>query len=435
MMRSRPTLLFSAIAIAASLRGVRRGEAQPLRLRADAMAAVESPVGLLSLEAEAELHPGLRAEAVVWFGGGADGGDGDSADADGEALIIDVQAARADGRAAAKLGRMLTAVGALRPLHLDGGWARASLPWQVQAEAFAGVPVSAGMQGRGFDWLAGGRIGRRVGDFGGAGVAYLQQRDHGAQAVEELAFDAGTALGERADAAARLSLDLLRFGLAEAQLTAALRRGRWRGELFFSERHASHLLPATSLFSVLGDAGARRAGIRIGVRAAPRLELSGEADVRGLSDDAAIDAAIDGVLRAQLALGDRRVGAVRPAGQLGPPAAPREIGALGLELRRSGSVSPDAGDAGDDGGWIGVRGTARIPLGCAAGGALIAAGELELVRPDDGARGALWPWALAALSWRRQRWEAAVALEASASPEHTSRLDALLRVSRSWELP
>lgn len=423
----RPTLCFAAIAITASLRGARRAEAQPLRLRADAMAAVESPVGLLSLEAEAELHPGLRAEAVVWFGGGQeDGGDG-------EALIIDVQALRADGRAAAKLGRMIAVVGALRPLHLDGGWARASLPWQLQAEAFAGVPVNAGMQGRGFDWLAGGRIGRRVGDFGGAGVAYLQQRDRGAQAIEELAFDAGTAIGKRADAAARLSLDLLRFGLAEAQLSAALRRGRWRGELFFSERHASHLLPATSLFSVLGDAGARRAGIRLGVRAAPRLQLSGEADVRGFAGEVENSSTIDVLVRAQLALGDRRVGAVRPAGQLGPPAAANEIGALGLELRRAGSVS-DA-DVDGEGGWLGVRGTARIPLGCAAGGALIAAAELELVRPDDEARGALWPWALAALSWRRQRWEAAVALEASASPEHTSRLDALLRVSRSWELP
>lgn len=412
------------VVVTAVAGGAGRAEAQPLRLRADALAAVESPVGLLSLEAEAELHPGLRAEAVVWFGGGEEDGR------DGEALIIDVQAQRADGRAAAKLGRMIAAVGALRPLHLDGAWARASLPWQLQAESFAGVPVDAGTQGRGFDWLAGGRLGRRVGDFGGVGVAYLQQRDHGSQSVEELAFDAGTALGRRADAAARLSLDLLRFGLAEAQLSAALRRGRWRGELFFSERHASHLLPATSLFSVLGDAGARRAGLRLGLRAAPRLELSGEADVHLLDGE---DAGLDGVLRAQLALGDRRIGAVRRAGQLGPrPPAP-EVGALALELRRAGATA-STGLGSLDGGWLGVRGTARLPLGCAAGGAVIAAAELELVRPDDDERGALWPWALAALSWRRLRWEAAVAIEASASPEHTSRLDALLRVSRSWEL-
>jgi hypothetical protein len=423
--RSRPLLARIIIAGIGGIAGIAGGaEAQPLRLRADALAAVESPVGLLSLEAEAELQPGLRAEAVVWFGGGQEDGRV------GEALIIDVQALRADGRAAAKLGRMIAAVGALRPLHLDGAWARASLPWQLQAEAFAGVPVEAGVQGRGFDWLAGARLGRRVGDFGGVGVAYLQQRDRGSQAVEELAFDAGAALGRRADAAARLSLDLLRFGLAEAQLSAAMRRGRWRGELFFSERHASHLLPATSLFSVLGDAGARRAGIRIGVRAAPRLELSGEADVHVLTGE---DAGLDGVLRAQLALGDRRVGAVRRGGRRGALPMPPEIGALALELRRAGATASTSLGALDRG-WLGARGTARIPLGCAAGGAVIAAAELELVRPDDDDRGALWPWALAALTWRRQRWETAVAIEASASPEHTSRVDALLRVSRSWEL-
>ncbi len=45
--------------------------------------------------------------------------------------------------------------------------------------------------------------------------------------------------------------------------------------------------------------------------------------------------------------------------------------------------------------------------------------ELELVRPDDDMRGSLWPWALAALTWRpRQVWEVASAVEASASAEY-----------------
>jgi hypothetical protein len=68
-------------------------------------------------------------------------------------------------------------------------------------------------------------------------------------------------------------------------------------------------------------------------------------------------------------------------------------------------------------------------------GQLAAATELELVRPDDGAGGDVWPWALAALTWRQARWEAAVAVEASASPELSSRLDVLARLTRSWEAP
>lgn len=408
--------------------------AQPLRLRADALAAAESPVAIVNLEADAEPVPWLRAEAVLWLGNTGDGagsdgdgagsaGTGDGAGGDGDALIIDVMARRADGRAAARLGRMIAAVGALRPLHLDGGWGRADLPWQLQVEGFAGVPVAEGAQGRGFDWLAGGRLGRRLGDFGGAGVAYLQQRDHGALATEELALDAGAALGRRSDAAARLSLDLIRFGVAEAQLAAATRRGRWRGELHLSQRDASHLLPATSLFSVLGDAAAQRAGAVLGVRAAPRLELTGELGGRRAGGELAGEA----TLRARLWLGDRRPA---PAPRGDGQARPAEVGALGLELRRSGGAAGEG-----SGGWTGARASARLPLAAAAGGALGAAAELELVAPDDGGRGAVWPWALAAVTWRRACWEGAIAVEASASPEQASRLDVLARVSRRWEAP
>lgn len=408
--RGRRGALLGAVAVCAAVSGAaRRGAwAQPLRLRADALAAVESPVGLLHLEAEGDLAPSLRAEAVVWFGGTADDG------AEGEALVIAVQARRQDGRAAAELGRMLPVVGALRPLHLDGAWGKVALPWRWTAEAFGGVPVAPGASGRSFDWLAGGRVGRRVGDFGSAGLAYLHQRDRGARAFEELALDAGAALGRRADAAARLTFDLVRSAPAELQLSAAWRRRGWRGEAYFSERHPSHLVPATSLFSVLGDLAARKLGGRAAVTAAPRLELSGEAAVRATGELSDGELALDGTLRAELALGDRRRG--RRA----------EVGAVALELRRSGGRSD---------GWLGVRAATRVPLGAAAGGSLGAAAELELVRPDDDRRGALWPWALASLRWACGPWEAAVAVEASASPSQTSRLDALARLTRRWELP
>lgn len=408
----RGGLTLAAGAIAATILGrAVTSAAQPLRLRADALAAVESPVGLLSLEAESELSPWLRAEAVVWMGESSSGGS------DGDALVIAVEARRPDGRAAAKLGRILASVGALRPLHLDGAWGSAALPWRLSAEAFGGVPVAAGAEGRGFDWLVGGRLGHRLGDYGSAGVAYLQQRDRGARAYEELAFDAGAALGRHADAGAKLTLDLVRWGPAEVQLVAGWRRGRWRTEAFFTERRPSHLVPATSLFSVLGDVPARKAGARASVTAAPRLELSGEAALRVLAalDDEPGALAFDGVLRAQLWLGDRRRG--RVTGQ--------EIGLITLELRRG------AGDGGAaDQGWLGARLAARLPLR----GALGAATELELVRPDDDRRGALWPWALASLRWQRGAWESAIAVEASASPSQRARLDALARLTRRWEL-
>ena len=69
--------------------------------------------------------------------------------------------------------------------------------------------------------------------------------------------------------------------------------------------------------------------------------------------------------------------------------------------------------------------------------AWVASVEAELVRPDDPrGRGAVWPWGIGAVTWRPDDvWEAAMAVESSASPEVRWRLDALLRVSRRWEGP
>ena len=385
------------------------------------IAPIRSPVGLLSLEADAELVPWLRAEAMIWLGAGdsdgpgADGRDG----ADGDALIAQVEARSADGRSAARLGRLVASVGGLRPLHFDGLAARAALPWRLQVEAFAGVPVTGGsLKSREFDWLAGGRVGRRLGELGSFGVAYLHQRDRGAMATEELAFDAGAALSEHTDAGGRVAVDLIRLGLAEAQLAVALRRGKWRGELTISQRHASHLLPATSLFSVLGDQGAQRAGAVLHWWAAPRLELTGE--LAGLRVDDDLQAEL--VARGRLWLGDRRAARLHAARRQAPARAATvaDVGSLGLELRRTGA---------DGGGWTGVRGSGRLPFA----GVLVASSELELVVPDEQDRGEVWPWALAALSWRCAPWEAAIAIEASASPELSSRFDILARLAHHWE--
>jgi len=70
------------------------------------------------------------------------------------------------------------------------------------------------------------------------------------------------------------------------------------------------------------------------------------------------------------------------------------------------------------------------------GGGLRCSTEIEIVAPDhaDG-RGAAWPWALTALSYRAQNgWEIAGAVEASSTVLQRYEVDALLRVARTFEV-
>ncbi len=376
--------------------------ADPLRLRADALATTASPAGLLVLDASGAAQPGLSAQAVVWMAGntGTDSMHGD--DAHGDVLVIAVDAHTADGTAGARLGRFVSTLGALRPEHVDGAAARLRLPYKIDVEAVGGVPVLPGlMTSRTWDWLAGGRIARRFGDWGSAGIAYEQVRSDGRLVTEEVAADVGAALGRHDDIGARAAYDVANPGLAEVSLSASHRTEHLRAELYASHLAASHLLPATSLFSVIGDVPSQRAGAVLTWAAAPRLDLTADAGARRV--DAAV--APELTARARLKLDDRG------------------ISALSAELRRSG-VGNEA--------WTGARGAARIALGHA----LWASSELELVRPDDPrGRGSLWPWALAALNWDRGDWQAAAAVEASASPEYRSRVDGLFQLSRRWGKP
>jgi hypothetical protein len=215
---------------------------------------------------------------------------------------------------------------------------------------------------------------------------------------EELGLDAGAVIGKRTDAGVRIAYDLANPGLAEIALTSSYRRGALRGEVYAIHREASHLLPATSLFSVIGDVPSQRAGAVLTWRAAPRLDIIGDAGARLV--DGMVGAELVG--RARLRLDDRGKSS------------------LSGELRRSG--------VGDDM-WTGVRGAARIALPRS----LALSSELELVVPDvDRGRGTVWPWALAALTWDNRTWQAALAVEASASAEYTSRVDILGQLGRRW---
>jgi hypothetical protein len=368
-----------------------RADASPLQLRADALATTASPAGLLTLEADGSLDRRLSAEAVVWTGS-AD-------DARTDVLVMVLRARTTDGRVSGRVGRFVASLGALRPVQLDGAAGRVQLPLQLDVEGVAGIPVVPGlMSARTWNWIAGGRVARHIGDSGSIGVAYAQQRDDGMLTSEELGVDAGLALGRRDDVGAKLAYDLANPGIAEVAATASHRSKALRTELYVSYRAASHLLPATSLFTVLGDVPAERAGAVATWLAAPRLDVIANVGARRVDGDVAPDIA----LRARLRLDARGASA------------------LTGELRRDG--------VGDDM-WTGARCAARIALPRS----LAFTTELELVRPDhDRGHGTLWPWALAALGWDNGTWQAAVALEASASPEDRRRVDVLGQLGRRW---
>ncbi|HET7503488.1 MAG TPA: hypothetical protein VFK02_20845 [Kofleriaceae bacterium] len=385
-------------AIALALAAGPAASADPLRLRADALATTTAPAGLLVLDASGAADPRLSAEAVVWMANGASLDDSSH----GDVLVVAVDAHSRDGNQAAKLGRFVSTMGALRPVHIDGGALRLRLPMRFDIEAVAGVPVLPGlMTGRSWDWMAGGRVARRFGDWGSAGVSYQQRREDAKLYTQEVGVDAGLAVTEKSDVGARMAYDLVNPGVAEVGLTASRRGKSVRAELYARHTAASHLLPATSLFSVIGDMPSQRAGAVLTWTAAPRLDLTADAGARRLDSDLGVEL----VGRARLKLDDRGASAIS------------------AELRRSG--------VGDDA-WTGARCAGRVALPLE----LAVSSELELVRPDDPrGRGSLWPWALAALSWDHGDWQAAAAVEASASPQYRSRVDALFQLGRRWGKP
>jgi hypothetical protein len=382
--------LLAVAAIGAST----RAQADPIRLHADALSTTSSPAGLLTLEADGAAGPNYSAEAVVWTAGNTV-----TDHVRGDVLVIALRARTSDGRVAARIGRFVESLGALRPIHVDGAAARARLPQRVDVEAYAGIPVVPGLvSARTWDWVAGGRIARKIGEGGSLGIAYAQQRDDGRLESEELGLDGGAELGKNDDLGAKLAYDLANPGIAEATITASHRRRSLRTELYASYRASSHLLPATSLFSVLGDVPAERVGTVVTWRAAPRLDVIGDIGLRRVDHDVAPEL----VARARLRLDERGASA------------------LTGELRRDGVGTYM---------WTGARGAARIALPHS----LAFSSELELVSPDhDRGLGAVWPWGLAAVSWDTGSWQAAVAIEASASPQDRHRFDVLAQLGRRW---
>lgn len=388
-----------AIALAGAL-GValsaapREASAEPLRLRADALAQARAPVGLLVLQGEDKVRPWVDAEGLVWTGTRGDGAEGD-------VLVLTVRLREPHGYGEMRAGRFLAGSGAVRPLHLDGASFLARAPWGTTVEGYGGAPVVPRLGSRSYDWAAGGRLAQSVGNLATAGVAYQQRRTAGQLDDAEVGADAALHPISWLDFAGRSSWNLVSTGLAEAHGSLAARSKSLRYEIFAFRRSPSRLLPATSLFSVLGDVPATSVGNSLRWFAAPRLDFF----LSGAGQRAADEWGGQATARATLRTDDRGDGSV------------------GVEVRRQ-AVTNAA--------WSGVRLVAVQPIvrrvSCAT--------ELELVLPDDTSHGKAWPWGLVALSWNFARaWDVAAAVEASASRELRSEVDGLMRLTYRLEAP
>jgi hypothetical protein len=393
-----PRSIQSGIAILAAALGVvgspRRAEAQ-LRLRGDALAEAQSPAGLVVLQGQDKVRPWLETEGLVWAGAGA------QPHGAADVLVLSVRLRDPSGHGEIRGGRFILATGAIRPVQMDGASILARSLWGPTVEAFGGAPVVPRFAARPYDWLAGGRISQSIVSKATLGVSYVQRRTDGEIANHEVGADLAAVPTRWLDLAAMGSYDLTSLGLADARVSAASRFKDVRLELFASQRSPSRLLPATSLFSVLGDFPSQMIGGTVKWKAAPRLDLL----FTGAAQSVGGEGGGNSTLRALLRLDDRG------------------DGSLGLELRRQ-DVSTAR--------WTGVRmiGAQRL------GAALRFSSELELVVPDQRNGGAgVWPWLLVALGWRSgSGWGVAGAIEASSTPEFRYKTDALLRVSRVLEI-
>jgi hypothetical protein len=368
--------------------------AEPYRIRADALALAQAPSGLLLVESEANPLQAIGAEAVVWTGTESPNGD---------VLVALLRARDPDGRGELRAGRMILSTGAVRPVQIDGLWARGRTPWGGNLEVFGGAPVVPAFGERSFDWLLGTRASFVRDELGTVGVSIFEQRDRGRLAHEEAGLDAAASPVHWLDLTSTLAYDLLTPGIVEARAAAAARWAPLRIEAFAARRSPGRLLPATSIFAALGDVPSDRVGLDGQVQVAPRLDMGATGSVLVIDDT--LGALLEA--RAVLRLDDRGAGALRG------------------ELHWSHAAAT---------GWTGLRVALRLPLV----ERLTESCEVEIVLPQQDAfrqgRDRVWPWALVSLDYAlAPRWEAAAAIELDASPEKTTEVDALARLTWRWE--
>ncbi len=376
--------------------------ADPFQLRADALVYSQSPqasTGYLALTGEDKVRPWMETEAVLWAGNGATA----------DALVFLVRLHHPKNWAEVRIGRQIVSAGAVRPIHIDGADGRVRLPTKTTVEVFGGVPVQPQFAYGAWDWVVGGRASQGLGRSTTLGISYLQRRDDGRLAYEEVGMDFVSAPTRWFDLATHAAYDLIDPGVSEARFSLAGKFGPVRPELFALHRSPSRLLPATSLFSALGDAASDSAGVTMLWKMFPRLDVLPIVSARVQDSEAGVDATV----RTTLRLDDRGRGAVS------------------LDLRRQGSGTDP---------WSGARLAVRVPFAEHWQWST----ELELVIPDNDdpnpavravqrSRGSVWPWALVAMRWSPiHHWEVSAGVEAASTPTHAFEVNALMRLSLSW---
>jgi hypothetical protein len=379
----------------------------PLRLRADAVAEAQSPAGLVVLQGSDKCRPWVDAEAMVWAGARADPGsslgwlDGSQARS-ADVMILTLRLHEPHGFGELRGGRFVFATGAIRPIQVDAVSVLGRTPWGTTVEAVGGIPTLPQAIPRANEWIGAGRVAQTVASRATAGLSYVLRESHGDRVTEEAGADLAIMPASFLDLAGKGAYDLVSRGVAEASFSATVRSSPWRWELFGSHRSPGRLLPATSLFSVLGDFPSQALGSSVLWNAAPRLDLfaSGAGELVGGR------AGGQASLRATLRTDDDGAGRI------------------GVELRRQDVSTAQ---------WTGVRLIVAQPFTQHFSGST----ELEVARPDVADdRGTIWPWGLFAMTWRSGTgWEAAAAFEAGANPRQRFETNALVRLSRNLEVP
>ena len=378
--------------------------AQPHTLGAELWGQLEPNVGLIVLEGSTRKYPYVDAEGLIWAGAGTPQFGLRDNQMTVEALVLTVKLRDPRGISDTRLGRFILATGAVRAMHVDGGHAILRAPSKTHFELFGGVPVEGDVDGRRYDWVAGGRISQGLGKLGVIGGSYYNRFNAGQRSDEEVGADFSLRAAHWLDMAAKFSWELVNPGLAEviATVSSATANGKVRGEVFATKRSPTRMLQQTSLFTVLGDPGTLRTGGNLFWRAAPRLDFW----LEGAAAEAQDRWGWSGYFRAVLRTDDEGNGSV-----------------LG-EIRRQAISSVSN--------WTGLRIAAVIPVYEGHEESVGLMPEVEIVIPDERSAetGKVWPWGRLALRYRHDKgWTVAAAAEASSTAETRVDVRALARVA------
>ena len=386
-----------------------RAAAQPHSVGVELWGQLDPNVGLVILEGSTRKYPYIDAEALVWAGAGSPQFGLSGNEATFEALVVAIKVRDPRGITDTRLGRFILSTGAVRAVHVDGGHITLRAPSKTHFEAFGGVPVDGNIEGRKYDWIAGGRISQGLGKIGTLGGSYYNRYNAGQRSDEEVGVDFALRAAQWLDMAAKFSWEIVNPGLAEvlATISSQTKNHKLRGEVFATKRNPTRFLQQTSLFTVLGDLGTFKTGGNLFWRAAPRLDLT----VEGAALEAEDDWGWGGYLRGVLRTDDEGKGSV-----------------LG-ELRRQDVATSQ---------WTGIRLAAVIPLFEDHNQTVGLMPEFEIIIPDARTQetGNAWPWGRLALQWRHEKgWALAAAAEASSNQAQSIDVRGLARVSyqHKWQ--